>query len=81
MTETAEEGVGSCENQQPPGRPAELNYQENTVAKGSRKGYSIDLSHADSGKSVGGERGTGGKRERREGGKKDEIGKGASKNK
>ena len=28
---------GACENQWPPGRPAELNYQENTVAKGSRK--------------------------------------------
>lgn len=25
------------ENQNPPGRPAELNYQENTVARGSRK--------------------------------------------
>lgn len=24
-------------NQKPPGRPAELNYQENTVARGSRK--------------------------------------------
>lgn len=38
-----------CENQWPPGRAAELNYQENTVAKGSRKGYSIDLSHSGSG--------------------------------
>lgn len=56
----------ACENQRPHGRPAELNYQENTVAKGSRKGYNIDLSHADSGKSVGGERGTGGKWEQRE---------------
>lgn len=30
---------GACENQRapPPRRPAELNYQENTVAKGSRK--------------------------------------------
>lgn len=47
----------ACENQRPPGRAAELNYQENTVAKGSRKGYSIDLSHTDSGKSVGGSEG------------------------
>lgn len=38
-----------CENQWPPGRAAELNYQENTVAKGSRKGYSIDLSHSGGG--------------------------------
>lgn len=28
---------GACENQWPLGKPAELNYQENTVAKGSRK--------------------------------------------
>lgn len=47
----------ACENRRPPGRAAELNYQENTVAKGSREGYSIDLSHTDSGKSVGGSEG------------------------
>lgn len=47
----------ACENRRPPGRAAELNYQENTVAKGSREGYSIDLSHTDSGKSGGGSEG------------------------
>lgn len=37
------------ENQRPPGRAAELNYRENTVAKGSREGCGIDLSHGGGG--------------------------------
>lgn len=37
------------ENLRPPGRAAELNYRENTVAKGSREGCGIDLSHGGGG--------------------------------
>ncbi|CAG14363.1 unnamed protein product [Tetraodon nigroviridis] len=61
----------------PPERAAELNYQENTVAKGSRKGYSIDLSHSDSGKSVGGSEGRAANESDGEK-KRDEVEKGAS---
>lgn len=37
MTEDEWAPRSACENQKPPGRPAELNYQENTVARGSQK--------------------------------------------
>lgn len=42
------------ENQRPPGRAAELNYRENTVAEGSREGCGIDLSHGGGGGGDGG---------------------------
>lgn len=46
------------ENQRPPGRAAELNYRENTVAKGSREGCGIDLSHGGGGGGGGGVEGS-----------------------
>lgn len=68
------------ENQWPPGRAAELNYRENTVAKGCREGCGIDLSHGGGGvggsESSNGVRGrANGKQSEEKGGKEDEIGK------
>lgn len=61
------------ENQRLPGRAAELNYRENTVAKGSREGCGIDLSHGGGG--VGGSKSRSGVRGRSNGKQSEERGK------
>lgn len=59
------------ENQWPPGRAAELNYRENTVAKGCREGCGIDLSHGGGG-GVGGSKSRSGVRGRANGKQREE---------